>query len=59
VQAALAMRGLSGALYGVAPTDGATFVGAGLLVLLAASVAALLPARRAGKVNPVNLLRSE
>jgi putative ABC transport system permease protein len=59
VLAALAMRGLEGVLYGVSPVDAATFVGTGVLLLAAACVAALLPARRATHANPAKLLKSE
>lgn len=56
--AMLAARGLEGVLFGVAPADGATFVGALVLLLAASFLAAFLPARRAGSAHPVNLLRS-
>ena len=57
--AALAMRGLEGVLYGVSPLDAVTFVGASLLLLTAAFVAAFLPARRAADADPAELLKSE
>jgi len=57
--AALAMRGLAGVLYGVAPTDFVTFAGAGVLLLAVAGVATLLPARRAADADPARLLKSE
>jgi predicted permease len=46
-------------LLGVAPADPVTLVGVPLLLGSVALVAALIPARRASRVNPVEALRSE
>jgi predicted permease len=46
-------------LYGVNPTDPATFVVVPALLLLVAALASLLPARAASRVDPVEVLRSE
>ncbi len=46
-------------LPGIAPRDPVTFVGVPLLLCLVAVVAALIPARRAGAVDPVVALRYE
>jgi putative ABC transport system permease protein len=50
---------LSGLLFGVRPTDPATFAGTALILALVAAVASLVPARRAIRVNPLEALRSE
>jgi putative ABC transport system permease protein len=52
-------RFLSGMLYGVEPTDPLTFVGLGAGALVIATLAALLPALRATRVDPVVALRQE
>ncbi|MPY89748.1 MAG: FtsX-like permease family protein [Luteitalea sp.] len=57
--AALAARGLAGMLYGLGPRDPTTFVGAAALVAFAALLACYLPARRAARVDPAELLRAE
>ncbi|HEV8485016.1 MAG TPA: FtsX-like permease family protein, partial [Blastocatellia bacterium] len=58
--AALALtRVMSGLLYGVSPTDVATFVAAALILTAVAFAAAVLPARRATRVDPISALRCE
>ena len=46
-------------LYEVAPTDPASLASAGVALLAAGVLAALVPAWRAGKVSPVEALRAE
>jgi putative ABC transport system permease protein len=45
-------------LYQVTPTDTLSFAAAALLMLIVAIAAALLPARRASRVDPLIALRS-
>jgi ABC-type antimicrobial peptide transport system permease subunit len=57
--AAAGTRVLSSVLYGVGSTDAAVFVGTAAVLLLVASVANWIPARRASRVHPVTALRYE
>ena len=52
-------RILKGLLFEVAPTDPLTFAAVALVLVLAAVVACLLPARRAAGVDPLIALRVE
>jgi putative ABC transport system permease protein len=52
-------RVLGGLLYGVAPWDPASYLGAVLMVLVVAGLAGWIPARRAARVDPVEALREE
>jgi putative ABC transport system permease protein len=52
-------RTLSGMLYGVSPTDGVTLAGVVSLVLIVAGLASLVPAVRASRVEPMQVLREE
>jgi predicted permease len=51
-----AMRGL---LYGVAPADATTYIVALSLLFAATAIAAVVPARRIGRIEPQALLRQE
>lgn len=58
VLAALAVtRVMRSILFGVAPTDPSTFAGAAVVLLTAAALACYLPARRAGRLDPLMVLR--
>ena len=46
-------------LFGVTPTDPLTFVGVGMVILLVALLACLLPAQRAMRVDPLVAIRSD
>jgi ABC-type lipoprotein release transport system permease subunit len=51
-------RLVSGLLFGVAPTDALCFVGSGVLLVLVATLACLVPAQRATAIDPQIALRS-
>ncbi|MBV9881078.1 MAG: ABC transporter permease, partial [Gemmatirosa sp.] len=57
--ALLAARLLRAQLYGVGPSDPLTFVVVGAALVGTAGLAALVPTRRAARVDPVVALRSE
>lgn len=52
-------RFLASMLYGVSPTDPATFMGVALVLGAVALIASYLPARRAARVQPMSVLRSD
>src|SRR3569832_2309802 len=52
-------RFLATLLFGIEPTDGVTFVVVSAVFFLIAMIAALIPALRAMRVDPVIALRSE
>jgi hypothetical protein len=56
--AAAGSRLLTAFLYGVSPYDVLTFVGVAAIVVLAAAISCLLPARRAASVDPLTALRA-
>jgi putative ABC transport system permease protein len=57
--ASLATRFLASLLFGVAPTDVATFVSAAALIAGVASLAVSLPAWRATRIDPIRTLRAD
>jgi putative ABC transport system permease protein len=58
VASALALsRTVGGLLFGVTPTDPATYAAIALVLVAAALVASYVPARRASRVDPVEVLR--
>ena len=59
VGALAASRALETLLYGIEPTDWPSYVAAAAGLAATALVATLLPARRAMRVDPVSVLRSE
>jgi ABC-type antimicrobial peptide transport system permease subunit len=54
--AAVLVRSLRGLLFGVGPNDPATFISMAVLLLIIALIACALPARRAARVDPVEVL---
>ena len=52
-------RSLSSMLYGVSATDPATLTGVIVIVLIVAAAAALVPALRAARIDPMTALREK
>jgi putative ABC transport system permease protein len=52
-------RLVAGMLYGISPLDPATYIGVLVLILAVATAASFLPAWRASRVDPVQILRQE
>ena len=59
VAALLASRVLESVLYEVDPADPATFAAVALVLSLTGAVAALIPAWRASRVDPITVLKSD
>jgi ABC-type antimicrobial peptide transport system permease subunit len=59
VFAVLGSRLLARLLYGVSPHDPTTYAAAAAVLLSASAGAALIPANRATRIDPVDALRSE
>jgi ABC-type antimicrobial peptide transport system permease subunit len=54
-----AARLIRSQLYGLAPNDPATIIGAAVVFIVTGFVAALVPALRASKIDPMDALRQE
>ncbi|MDQ3349441.1 MAG: ABC transporter permease, partial [Acidobacteriota bacterium] len=54
-----ASRGIASMLHGVRPIDPAAYAAGPLLLLVVATLAAYLPARRASRIDPMGALRAE
>jgi ABC-type antimicrobial peptide transport system permease subunit len=52
-------RLLSSLIFGVTPTDAATFAAVSVFLVAVALVASYLPARRAASISPMEALRNE
>lgn len=57
--AALAYQSISAQLFGVTPTDPATYAGVAALVVVTAVLATWFPARRAARIDPAITLRAD
>jgi len=59
IGAAASSRLLAGFLYGVSATDPITFAAVGLCLIVVATLASFIPARRASRIDPMVALRLE
>jgi ABC-type lipoprotein release transport system permease subunit len=50
---------MSSLLFGVGPADPAAYLGALVVVMLAAALASYVPARRAASIDPIETLKVE
>jgi hypothetical protein len=50
---------LAGLLYGVSPLDPATYLGVAAILVVVANLAAYVPSRAAGEVDPLVILSDE
>ncbi len=57
--AAVAARAVAGALYGIGAGDPVAWLAATVVILAVSTMANLIPARRAARVNPLTALRTE
>jgi putative ABC transport system permease protein len=57
IGAAFIGRTLQGAIYGIEPSNPLPFVAVAIVLIIAAFVACLIPARRAASVDPMVILR--
>jgi putative ABC transport system permease protein len=57
--AALVSRTIATLLYGIAPVDGVTLAGVTAVLVLVATLAAYVPARRAATADPIESLRQD
>jgi ABC-type lipoprotein release transport system permease subunit len=57
--AALVTRGARGLLFGITPADPATYAAVATLLAATALLASALPAHRASRTDPIEVLRSE
>ena len=55
----LATRSLGSMIFGVKPLDPLTLIAVPAVVMLAGAIAALIPARRATRIDPIVALRGE
>jgi ABC-type antimicrobial peptide transport system permease subunit len=59
IVAAALGRSMSSLLFGIEPLDPAAYIGAIVVILVAAALASYLPARRAAAVSPLEMLKNE